>query len=63
MTRFFSYKQFTSADLLENVKKEVQQIESDDLALIFDDDTVHSKAFSNEMNYNFAFPSCGFSFN
>ena len=37
MTRVLSHKQFTSAVLWANVKKEGWQIESDDLVLIFDD--------------------------
>ena len=55
ITRFLSHKQFTSADLWANVKKEVRQIESDDGVLIFDD-TVQEKKFSNEnelINWHF----------
>ncbi|MCK5819417.1 MAG: transposase, partial [Psychromonas sp.] len=47
ITRFLSYRKFTSADLWANVKKEVRKIESDDGVLIFDD-TVQEKKFSQE---------------
>ena len=44
---FLSNRQFSSAYLWKNVKKEVREIESEDLVLIFDD-TVQAKPFSNE---------------
>ena len=47
ITRFLSNREFSSADLWKNVKKEVREIESDDGVLIFDD-TVQAKPFSNE---------------
>ncbi|MCK5819991.1 MAG: hypothetical protein KAH18_12310 [Psychromonas sp.] len=47
MTRGLSHKQFTSADLWENVKKEVREIQSDYILLIVDD-TIQPKPFSSE---------------
>ena len=47
ITRFLSHKQFSSADLWKNVKKEVRDIESEDGVLIFDD-TVQAKPYSSE---------------
>ena len=47
ITRFLSHKQFNSADLWKNVKKDVREIESDDGVLIFDD-TVQEKPYSSE---------------
>ena len=35
--RFLSKRQFSSADLWKNVKKDMREIESDELVLIFDD--------------------------
>jgi len=55
VTRFLSHKQFTSADLWQNVKKEVRKIESDEGVLIFDD-TVQEKRYSSEntlINWHF----------
>jgi hypothetical protein len=47
VTRFLSDKQFSSADLWKNVKKEVHEIESEDGVLIFDD-TVQAKPYYSE---------------
>jgi hypothetical protein len=47
VTRFLSHKQFTSADLWKNVKKDVREMESDEGVLIFDD-TVQEKRYSSE---------------
>nr|WP_281166520.1 transposase [Psychromonas hadalis] len=47
ITHFFSHKQFSSADLWQNVKKEVREIESDESVLIFDD-TLQKKPYSSE---------------
>uniref|UniRef100_A0A6A7G527 IS701 family transposase n=1 Tax=Hirondellea gigas TaxID=1518452 RepID=A0A6A7G527_9CRUS len=55
ITRFLSHKQFSSADLWKNVKKEVREIESDEGVLIFDD-TVQEKPYSSEnelINWHF----------
>ena len=55
ITRFLSHKQFSSADLWKNVKKEVREIESEDGVLIFDD-TVQAKPYSSEnelINWHF----------
>ena len=55
VTRFLSHKQFSSADLWQNVKKDVREIESDEGVLIFDD-TVQAKPYSNEndlINWHF----------
>jgi hypothetical protein len=55
ITRFLSHKQFSSADLWKNVKKEVREIESEDGVLIFDD-TVQEKPYSSEnelINWHF----------
>jgi hypothetical protein len=47
ITRFLSHKQFRSADLWKNVKKEVRETESDEGVLIFDD-TVQEKPYTSE---------------
>ncbi|MBL4764703.1 MAG: transposase [Colwellia sp.] len=55
VTRFLSHKQFSSADLWKNVKKDVRDIESDEGVLIFDD-TVQEKRYSSEntlINWHF----------
>jgi hypothetical protein len=55
ITRFLSHKQFRSADLWKNVKKEVRETESDEGVLIFDD-TVQEKPYSSEndlINWHF----------
>ncbi|UJF17067.1 transposase [Vibrio sp. SS-MA-C1-2] len=55
VTRFLSHKQFSSADLWQNVKKDVRDIEADDGVLIFDD-TVQAKPYSSEndlINWHF----------
>ncbi|WP_094752206.1 IS701 family transposase [Psychromonas sp. CD1] len=55
ITRFLSHKQFSSADLWQNVKKEVREIESNEGVLIFDD-TVQEKPYSSEnelINWHF----------
>ena len=55
VTRFLSHKQFSSADLWKNVKKDVREIESEQGVLIFDD-TVQEKRYSSEntlINWHF----------
>ena len=55
ITRFLAHQQFSSADLWQNVKKEVRKIESDEGVLIFDD-TVQEKPYSSEnelINWHF----------
>jgi len=55
VTRFLSKKQFSSADLWKNVKKDVREIESEQGVLIFDD-TVQEKRYSSEntlINWHF----------
>jgi len=55
VTRFLSHKQFSSADLWQNVKKDVRKMESEDGVLIFDD-TVQAKPYSSEndlINWHF----------
>jgi hypothetical protein len=47
VTRFVSPKQFTSADLWINLKKDLREIESDEGVLIFDD-TVQEKPYSSD---------------
>jgi hypothetical protein len=55
ITRFLSHKQFRSAYLWKNVKKEVRETESDEWVLIFDY-TVQEKPYSSEndlINWHF----------